>query len=147
MLRLRIENSGGLAATQAVEFTVDRKGFEIGRSKDADWQLADGLRMVSGRHAEIRYSDNCYWLLDYSANGTFANGSVECVENPFKLMHGDFLRIGAFVISVAISENAAAGFSLDDNIAALRVAGRNMNLDGPDMDNPYTQIRRVTPGR
>ncbi len=68
MARLVIYNSG--ARNQTVELTG--RNVRIGRAKENDIVLADDTQVVSRFHAELRYKDGRYILLDLnSANGTW----------------------------------------------------------------------------
>lgn len=103
MLRIRIENFDKLPDGGPLEFGVDRRGFDFGRDSHLDWTLPDKGRVVSGKHCEIRYYDDAYWLVDVSTNGTFVNGSAKRVQNPYQLNEGDRLQVGEYVLSVTIN--------------------------------------------
>jgi hypothetical protein len=68
MARLVIYSSG--AANQTIELTG--RTVRIGRAQENDVVLADTTQVVSRFHAELRYEDGRYILLDLnSANGTW----------------------------------------------------------------------------
>jgi pSer/pThr/pTyr-binding forkhead associated (FHA) protein len=68
MARLVIYSSG--AVNQTVELTG--RTIRIGRAKENDVVLADATQVVSRFHAELRYEDGRFILLDLnSANGTW----------------------------------------------------------------------------
>ena len=102
MLVLRVENFDRLADGGPLSFTADRRGFDFGRDQHLDWTLPDPTRRVSGKHCEIRFHDQGYWLYDISTNGTFINRSPRRVQSPYRLNDGDELVIGEYVVSVAI---------------------------------------------
>lgn len=102
MLKLKIENFDKLPNGGPLEHVVERRGFEFGRDQHLDWTLPDKTRVVSGKHCEIRFYDDAYWLLDFSTNGTFVNNSSKRVQSPYKLAHGDMLSVGEYVLSVNI---------------------------------------------
>ncbi len=108
MLTLRIENIDQLLDGGPLSFEADRRGLDVGRDQHLDWTLPDDSRFISGKHCEIRYFDDCYWLYDVSTNGTFVNGSSRRVKSPYKLCDGDKLEIGDYVIAVAIEGEALA---------------------------------------
>jgi type VI secretion system protein ImpI len=85
-----------------------QRGIDIGRDPFLDWTLPDPERVVSTRHAEIRFRDGGYWLTDISTNGTFLNASPHRMSGPHRLRHGDRLEIGAYVIGVTLDEEAPA---------------------------------------
>jgi type VI secretion system protein ImpI len=105
-LILTIENEQSLpnGAPVSVRLT-EKRGIDIGRSATIDWSLPDPTRFISGRHCEVRYRDDGYWLNDLSTNGTFLNDSARRIHAPHKLRHGDRLAIGSYVIAVAIEED------------------------------------------
>lgn len=102
MLKLRIENFDRLPDGGPLEYRVDKRGFDFGRDSHLDWTLPDKSRVISGKHCEIRYYDDAYWLVDISTNGTFANGSSKRVKSPYQLNEGDKLQVGEYVLSVSL---------------------------------------------
>ncbi len=62
-LRLAIENMDRLPDGGPLRVEVKGRGLDIGRDAHLDWTLPDPSRYVSGKHCEIRYRDNEYWLL------------------------------------------------------------------------------------
>ena len=102
MLTLRIENFDQLADGGPLSFRADRRGFDIGREQHLDWTLPDPTRRISGKHCEVRFQDDGYWLYDVSTNGTFVNRSDRRVQSPYLLADGDQLMIGDYVISVSV---------------------------------------------
>ena len=102
MIRLRIENFDRLPDGGPLDYAVERRGFDFGRDSHLDWTLPDTTRVISGKHCEIRYYDDTYWLVDVSTNGTFVNGSSKRVKSPYQLNEGDKLQIGEYVISVTV---------------------------------------------
>ena len=91
-LTLLIENETSLPDGGPLSVTTSGgRGLDIGRDQHLDWALPDPSRAVSGRHCEIRYRDNAYWLRDISTNGTFVNGERVDSEH---LRDGDQVTIG-----------------------------------------------------
>ena len=104
-LTLTIENETSLPEGGPRSVTTSGgSGLDIGRDQHLDWCLPDPSRAVSGRHCEVRFNDNAYWLRDISTNGTFVNGGAYRVQSPYRLQHGDRLEIGHYIIAVAIDE-------------------------------------------
>lgn len=104
-LTLTIENETSLPDGGPLSVTLSGgRGLDIGRDQHLDWCLPDPSRAISGRHCEIRFRDNAYWLRDISTNGTFVNGGAYRVQSPYQLQHGDRLEIGHYVIAVSIDE-------------------------------------------
>src|SRR5579863_2226247 len=107
-LRLAIENMDRLPDGGPLRVEVKGRGLDIGRDAHLDWTLPDPSRYVSGKHCEIRYRDNEYWLYDVSTNGTFVNGAQFRLEAPYRLRDGDRLSIGPYIIAVAVEGGAPA---------------------------------------
>jgi len=86
-----------------------REGGSIGRADSNDWVLPDPHRVVSSRHAEIRFADNRYFLIDQSTNGTFHNQSPDPVGkgNRIPLAEGDLVCLGDYQLKVTVREAAA----------------------------------------
>lgn len=102
MLKLRIENFDRLSDGGPLEYSVDKRGFDFGRDGHLDWTLPDKSRVVSGKHCEVRFYDDAYWLIDVSTNGTFVNGSTKRVPSPYQLNEGDRLQVGEYIIAVTL---------------------------------------------
>lgn len=102
-LTLTIENETSLPDGGPLSVTLSgTRGIDIGRDQHLDWCLPDPSRSISGRHCEIRFQDNAYWLRDVSTNGTYVNGGAHRVQSPYRLQHGDRLEIGHYIIAVSI---------------------------------------------
>jgi type VI secretion system protein ImpI len=106
-LILTIENETSLpnGAPVSVKIT-DKRNLDIGRGAHLDWTLPDPSRFISGKHCEVRYRDEAYWLYDVSTNGTFLNDNSRRIQTPHKLQDGDRLAIGSYIIAVTIEEDA-----------------------------------------
>lgn len=108
-LTLTIENETSLPDGGPLSVTLSgTRGIDIGRDQHLDWCLPDPSRSISGRHCEIRFQDNAYWLRDVSTNGTYVNGGAHRVQSPYRLQHGDRLEIGHYIIAVSIDGGQAA---------------------------------------
>jgi type VI secretion system protein ImpI len=106
-LRLTIENVTNLPDGGPTSFTVtSKRSIDIGRDQHLDWTLPDPTRFISGKHCEVHYRNNSYWLHDVSTNGTFLNGSDQRMRNPYQLKSGDRLTIGQYIVAVSIDEAA-----------------------------------------
>jgi type VI secretion system protein ImpI len=104
-LTLTIENETSLPDGGPLSVTLSGgRGLDIGRDQHLDWALPDPTRSISGRHCEIRFRDNAYWLRDISTNGTYVNGASQRVQSPYRLQHGDRLEIGHYIIAVTIDD-------------------------------------------
>ncbi|MCX2780330.1 type VI secretion system-associated FHA domain protein TagH [Microbulbifer thermotolerans] len=79
-------------------------GGSLGRADSNDWVLPDPERVVSSRHALITFSDNQYYLVDESTNGTYHNQAENPVGkgNRVPLNDGDILGIGDYQLKVTL---------------------------------------------
>lgn len=105
-LILTIENEQSLPNGAPVSVRLsDKRGLDIGRGANVDWSLPDPTRFISGKHCELRYRDEAYWLHDVSTNGTFLNDSARRIQAPYRLRHGDRLTIGPYVVAVEMEDD------------------------------------------
>ncbi|MBU2873107.1 type VI secretion system-associated FHA domain protein TagH [Marinobacter salexigens] len=76
----------------------------IGRATDCDWHLPDPLKVLSSRHAEIRFSDGHYTVTDISTNGVFLNGEASAIGrgSTVAIKSGDCLRLGDFEVVASV---------------------------------------------
>jgi type VI secretion system protein ImpI len=101
LISLKIDNVGRLPDGGPLIYRSQDRSFGIGREA-GDWTLPDPDKFISRRHCEVRYEQGAFWLYDVSRNGTFVNGASQRVASPYRLGHGDRLRIGRYVVSVEI---------------------------------------------
>lgn len=107
-LTLKVENQTSLLDGGPLSVTIQGKGgIDIGRDAYLDWTLPDPSRTVSGRHCEIRWRDNSYWLHDTSSNGTFLMGAETRLPVPYRIRDGDRFVIGHYLVSASIQGGAA----------------------------------------
>jgi type VI secretion system protein ImpI len=103
-LTFSIENESSLPDGGPINFTISgKRGFDIGRDSHLDWTLPDPDLIISGKHCEVRFHDEGYWLHDLSRNGTFLNDETTRMLEPHRLRDGDRLSIGRYLISVKIT--------------------------------------------
>ena len=95
----------------------------LGRRPDMDVSLDD--TMVSGHHAELRFEDNAWKLVDLgSSNGTLLNNSAATTA---RLVNGDVVQIGAsqFVFRTEKTENQGAPTATADELALVEKMREN----------------------
>lgn len=119
--QLRVTNRFGVERV----IPLTKPVFTIGRKAENDLQMLHDT--VSRQHAEIRYENDGYFLVDVgSKRGTFVNGQrIERVE----LQHLDRIRIGG-------DEDQQIQF-IDDSVAraaAIFDSGAHLNLSGSTID-------------
>ena len=74
---------------------LEEGSIVFGRNDDADLVLADG--QVSGKHAELRFEDGSWHIVDMeSANGTMVNNSP---INSHTLVNDDVVTIGTTIFT------------------------------------------------
>jgi type VI secretion system protein ImpI len=106
-LRFTIENVPNLPDGGPTSFTVTgKRSVDIGRDQHLDWTLPDPTRFISGKHCEVHYRNDAYWLHDVSTNGTFLNGSDQRMRSPYQLKNGDSLVIGQYIVGVSLESGS-----------------------------------------
>ena len=144
---LRIDNVDRLPGGGPLSYRSHDQGFEIGR-ENRDWTLPDPDKFISGRHCEVRYENGAFWLHDVSRNGTFVNGSSQRVVSPYRLSHGDRLRIGRYIISVSI-EGQRHGLAAMDNPGNRNSSLRPGDRQAPEFADTFadgSERQRTPPG-
>jgi type VI secretion system protein ImpI len=107
-LTLRVENQTSLPDGGALSISIHgKRGIDIGRDQYLDWTLPDPDRVISGKHCEIRWRDNAYWLHDTSTNGTYLLGAETRLPVPYRIRNGDRFLIGHYVIAASIDGQTA----------------------------------------
>jgi type VI secretion system protein ImpI len=146
-LRLAIENLDRLPDGGPLRVEVKGRGLDIGRDAHLDWTLPDPSRYISGKHCEIRYRDNEYWLFDVSTNGVFVNGATHRLDAPYRLRDRDRLSIGNYLIAVSIEGAAAAASPPPLSAPSADVWGGAGEVAPPD-DRAAYRVRNkpATPG-
>jgi type VI secretion system protein ImpI len=127
VLALKIQNETTLPDGGPLGITIDgTRGIDIGRDQHLDWTLPDPSRFISGRHCEIRWHDNAYWLHDVSTNGTFLDGDDRRLKAPHKLRDGDRFSIGHYIILANVSGTAAQAHSTEASTVGASAAYNNL---------------------
>lgn len=133
-LTLKIENHTSLADGGPLTMTIQgKRGIDIGRDQHLDWTLPDPSRAISGKHCEVRWRDNAYWLHDTSTNGTFIYGTDNRLNGPHRIRNGDRFVIGDYIV-LAI---------LDDERAV--VGSNTASAVKPSYDEIWNAIGEVAP--
>ena len=108
-LRMRIVNMASLPDGGPLEVTAaPGELLEVGRDSGIGWSLPDPHRFISGRHLEIRFEGDEWYLYDISTNGTFLNGASARVKSPHPLQSGDRLVVGHYSIEATLETTGAA---------------------------------------
>jgi hypothetical protein len=92
---LGMEREVAVLTTGTTRHEVTKRRVVIGRSKDADVQIADPN--ISRRHAELHQEGASYWIVDLgSTNGIEVNGRR---VDRAKLSDGDHVKLGSTEIT------------------------------------------------
>ena len=115
LLALSVISDQGAALGPTAYKVFDERGGTIGRVNSNDWVLPDAEKLVSSRHANVRYSGGVFYLEDASTNGTYLNSADRRVpkESAAALQDGDRILIGDYQILVQL---------IDDTAPAVEVA-------------------------
>jgi len=97
----------------AMSHTFDQSGGSVGRHQRADWVLLDDRKFLSGEHFSIHCDGKSFYLVDTSTNGTLINDSIHPLgqNNSHTLKEGDQIKIGEYVLLVAIFADSASSHS------------------------------------
>ena len=83
-----------LSTQNAYTFLLEREEITIGRAGDSDILLEEDV-LASRHHALLRHEANHYVLYDlHSVSGVFVNEQQLFVEQGFRLIDGNLIRIG-----------------------------------------------------
>jgi type VI secretion system protein len=83
-------------------------GGTIGRAAENTWALPDPERLVSGKHAEIQFSNGKFFVIDHSTNGLYVTDPGHPTAAPIgkgnrvELRHGQQITLGEYELEVAI---------------------------------------------
>lgn len=123
-LTLKIINGAAMEHGANPELVLNNRGANLGRSLTCEWVLPDESRSVSGKHCEIQFRDNSYYLIDYgSTNGTFVGTSDQRLDGAHRIAPGDRLRIGPYVIEARLSGTALQQHQAEQEQVAAAARG------------------------
>lgn len=126
-LVFEVSNPQALQRGTVRSMAFGEAGGVIGRHPDCEWSIEDRLRLISGRHARVAYSDQHYLLIDTSRNGIEqAGGGWLRKDEGVRVHDGDVFRFGALDVVAHLSSPGAAD---DDWIAALSEPGTCAPMD------------------
>lgn len=131
MLTLRVTALDGRAPAQPIEARFDAAGGTIGRADGNRLVLPDPGRHISRLHARVAFDGKVFELIDQGGNPIDVNGAPLGQGKAAALRHGDKIRIGGYVISVALAAPAGVvapaapsrATAVDDAFAGLFGAG------------------------
>ncbi|WLH12952.1 type VI secretion system-associated FHA domain protein TagH [Pseudomonas hefeiensis] len=115
-LVFEVLNARQFVAGQSCQKTFGPAGGVIGRGEGCDWIIADRLRLLSKRHAQISFRERAFFLTDISGNGVIDSesgtrlpkGERVRIKDGGVYVMGDF-EIRARLIASPASSSAEAG--------------------------------------
>ena len=130
-LRLSISNKNLLMDNQEHEHVFTELGGSIGRNPLNDWVICDHKRFISGKHAEIFFRDNSFFLTDTSTNGVYLNDGPEPIGNgnSIPLSQNDHLTFGELNVSV----NIEVAQTSQQNQESSAIGGNSNSDNGGDL--------------
>ena len=110
-IRLHIENASGIH--EPLRRTFTQQCLTIGREITNTLRLSNIYSLVSRRHAEIFWAAATCWVRDLgSKNATYLNGRRLEARRPYRLHHGDCLRVGDYRLDIMLEQaSSCAGDS------------------------------------
>lgn len=104
MARIIALSASGQSVTPT-EYVLTTESCRIGRSPECQIIVQDDRNLVSRLHAEIKYEDIRYLLLDKSMNGTFVNG--QRINGSHYLEDKDLIGLGTAEASLQFRDPQA----------------------------------------
>ena len=93
----------------ALEVSIEEGGGSIGRAPGNLFVLPDPDRFISGKHAEIAFQNDRFFITDTSTNGLYLGNNTKPLgrDNSTELVSGQQLAIGDYIIEVTIESEPA----------------------------------------
>ncbi len=109
ILKLTVTNPAGLGRGTAVEHCFGINGGSIGTATNDTWQLSPHRTGAVAGHAEVRFVDSGFCLIDRSGR-TFINSASQPVGRGrrARLSHGDIVGIGRYQIRAELRGTEAS---------------------------------------
>ncbi|HEX9138577.1 MAG TPA: type VI secretion system-associated FHA domain protein TagH [Steroidobacteraceae bacterium] len=138
-LRLTITSEQCRRLGERSSFVFDGSGGSIGRAHDNHWVLPDPQRYLSAHHARIQYRHGGYFIEDTSSNGLYLNNDEAPLgrRGPQHLRAGDTLRLGEYLVRVAIDSTEAQSAEASA-ITPLRAPG---SVEAPGEADLGTELK------
>lgn len=126
-VRFTVTRSANPDLPRGVSWEFVPPGFSIGR-QHADCLLPDPEKRVSRHHADVRWQGEDVLLCDQSHNGTLINGEAVGQGNAVRLMDGDVLEIGPYLLEVSFESD-------------IDLPGLDLSEFDPKSVNPFVSAR------
>src|SRR5690554_2620260 len=116
ILKLTVTNPAGLGRGTAVEHCFGINGGSIGTATNDTWQLSPHRTGAVAGHAEVRFVDSGFCLIDRSGR-TFINSASQPVGRGrrARLSHGDTLTIGRYRMRAELNGDAVDRSELEES--------------------------------
>jgi type VI secretion system protein ImpI len=115
--------------------TFRAAGGIIGRASHCDWVLDDPSRILSGQHAEIRFDQQRYQLVDLSSNGITRKHDSQKLPHgtPVDIEHGHIYRMGELEVRARLQAVPVAPQGLIPDDAFLELGGSDADCHTDDL--------------
>jgi type VI secretion system protein len=114
-LTLTVISYKGVPPPTAASISIGHEHITIGRRKGNSLVLTDPENVVSGKHAEVEYRADGYYITDTSTNGIAINQTEKMLRNgqSAKLKDNDLLTFGEYEVKVSITSQTDRAASQD----------------------------------
>jgi type VI secretion system protein len=155
-LTLTVTSHKGVPPSKSNSISIEHESISIGRQKGNSLVLNDPECVVSGKHAEIEYRNDDYYITDTSTNNTLIDQSDKQVSKrqtlrdgqSAKLNNNDLLTFGDYEIQVSITSqhNQAASDDLSyrDGYENSESLLKNDHKLDSGSDDPFAVIVTAT---
>ncbi len=155
-LTLTITSYRGAPPSKPASISVEHESISIGRQKGSSLVLNDPENFVSGKHAEIEYRNDGYYITDTSTNHTLIDQPDKQVSKSqmlkggqsAKLNNNDLLTIGDYEIQASITSQhnhaASDDLSYTDGYENSESLLKNDNKLDSGSDDPFAVIVTAT---
>lgn len=105
VLQLKIRNTEVLQSGNTRDHVFERLGGTLGSNQNAEWQIQDLYKSVSGVHAQIEYNDSEYFIHSVGDKLFINRSEINLNSKSVKLQYGDEIRVGSLIIQVRIADS------------------------------------------
>ena len=155
-LALTVTSYKGAPPSKPVSISIEHESISIGRQKENSLVLNDPESVVSGKHAEIEYRNDGYYITDTSTNHTLIDqldkqvGKSQTLKDgqSAKLKNNDLLTLGDYEIQVSITSQlnhaATDDLSYRDGYENSESLLKNDNKLDSGSNDPFADIVTAT---
>ena len=155
-LTLTVTSYKGAPPSKPASISIEHESISIGRQEGNSLVLNDPESVVSGKHAEIEYRHDGYYITDTSTNHTLIDQSDKQVRKSqtlrdgqsAKLNNNDLLTLGDYEIQVSITSQhnhaATDDLSYRDGYENPESLLKNDNILDSGSDDPFADIVTAT---